>query len=246
MLSPPASRRPEPSADHGSVLSSLAEITSKLSRLNLAELPKKGTGVKVKNDENFSVRHSSSNSVRHKFQYSKKSNAKNSKIVKPNVPFSINGKPHSPWIVKNKLKKDKNNKKKNDRNSIKTNEIFTEMNYSTKKKPSNVNKVNNPNEIVPDASEQKSKKPTKSRLGDSGKNQQTSESGQKSGISTSSSHKNSKVKLKPQNSPIFTYKLPPNLSFNSLRSILGSIKDTHSLLGTKTEETKETTTRKPT
>ena len=231
---------------HQGALSSLSSLSETLSHLNLAELPKTGAGLRVKNLAKLSskpvtVKPPSPPQHRHGPGHGKQ----NSKIIHPNVPFLINGKPHSPHVLnKQKWKKHKKKKKK-DRLSTKPNEISTtETKFSTKVKP---HKVNKPIEIVPDAStrvtEQRSKNKTISRLAGTSKNAEMSESGQNS---VNSSHKkSSKVKSRPTNSPIYTYQLPPNLSFNSLRSILGSIKGgDHTQPKVKT--TKKSTTKRTT
>ena len=101
----------------------LAQLSSALS--TLAELPKMGIGKKVLANAKFSTNELTSSVANHKSKYRKGGVYKNSPILKPKVPFLINGKPHSPYVVKNKLKF---NKKTNlSKGIIKTNEVSTDM-----------------------------------------------------------------------------------------------------------------------
>ena len=238
-----------------SALSSFDKLSQTLSHLKLTELPKTGSGIRVRNDENLAkvtspkpvkrvdTTPSSSPKTRHDGLV-----GQNSKIIKPKVPFVVNGKPHSPHVLNKQKWRRHKKKKKKDRISTKPNEISTtETKFSTKVKP---HKVNKPIEIVPDASarvtEQRSKNKTNSRLAGTSKNSEMSVSGQNSGNSPPAhTHKKSKVKSRPTNSPIYTYQLPPNLSFNSLRSLLGSIKGGGDPAQPKVK-TKSTTTKKTT
>ena len=193
-----------------SALFSFDKLSETLSHLKLAELPKTGSGVRVKNNlakvtTSKPVRvKTPSSTAKYRHGLGQK---QNSKIIKPNVPFVVNGKPHSPYVLNKQKWRRHKKKKKKDRLSTKPNEISTtETKFSTKVKP---HKVNKPIEIVPDAStrvtEQRSKNKTNSRLAGTSKNSEMSDSGQNSG---NSSHKKSKVKSRPTNSPIYTYQLP--------------------------------------
>ena len=144
--------------------------------------------------------------------------------------MKINGKPYHPYTIKNQLEKYKKKKKK-ERLKVKSNEIIPDIQFSANGKPTNVYNLNESQPQPEPGTELhlmpfdlKSKNLTISRLTQPSKNNQMS--GEELSRTKTATTK-PRVKLKPSNSPIYTYKLPPNLnldSFQSLRSILGNIK----------------------
>jgi len=224
------------------------EPVKKLNDFNLEEHPKTGSGVKLKNVKpekkvNFKPQKYSN---KYLMNLKKKLKKEKESVIRPKVPFVLNGKPFNPHAMKNKQKK-KHKKKKDNR-----------IAFPSNGKPYNVYELHK--------KEEKKSKFKKKKATAKNKNQKIvtkpSKYKRKSEFKVTKKPK-LKTKPTPTNSPIFTYQLPPTFSINSLRSLLTKTKQDKNhvmsdnildmLVGTSTTPfiittttaTTTTTTRKP-
>merc|ERR1719419_918221 len=135
-------------------------------------------------------------------------NDREKSVIRPDVPFVLNGKPYNPHAMK--MKKKKNKKKGNHKSKIK---------FSSNGKPYKVY------ELSMEGSKNKTSKSkgNEKKSAEKRKKQNSASKPIKDSAVTqliTSAKKTAQPLLKPSSSPIFTYKLPPAFSINSVKSLL--------------------------
>jgi len=186
------------------------EPVKKLNDFNLEEYPKTGNGVKLENVKpekkvNFK---SQKYSKKYLMNLKKKLQKEKESVIRPKVPFVLNGKPFNPHAMKNKQNK-KNKKKNNNRIAFPSNGKPYNV-YELRKKEDKKSKLKKKKATAKNKNQKIVTKPSKYK--------------RKSEFKVTKKPK-LKTKPTPTNSPIFTYKLPPAFSINSLRSLLTKTKE---------------------
>jgi len=205
------------------------EAVKKQTNFNLAEFPKTGNGVRLKDAKRKKKPHNFSLAdiryMKRKLQKKKES------VIRPKVPFVLNGKPFNLHAMKKQKMRTKVKSKKG--NSSKILKLITSdnMNFNSNGKPHKVYELKRNQDKTKISISNVSSKNSNTKLQNQPIQSATIPKDSAMSESVTSVKTNQPrfpAKPSPTNSPIYTYKLPQVFSVNSLRSLLGKTKDNQS------------------